>query len=202
MPTFDSAWDDITDASEITATLWNDLFNDIESFLTNIDDTFFVAGAIQPTVVDGTAMTLDDLSAGASEQLLSRETRHTGLWTQDGEVLQVETVEDALDLTPSVNSVRVLRINNATSGAVSIARFDDPTEGQVLLVIGSGADDITLTDATLAAAATAGEIVSGEAAWHTGVASGMTIQAFRASTFGGQASVIVWGAISTKITFT
>lgn len=145
MPTFDSAWDPITDAGQITTTRWNDLFGDIRSFLENLDDSFFQAAAVQPTIMDGTAATLSDLSGGPTEQVITRASAITGKFRRDGTTIKNQKVEDAADLTPSVTNVLVMVIDNSQGSTKTITRLDDGQEGQEILLFLTGANDVVLT---------------------------------------------------------
>lgn len=133
MPTFDSAWDDLTAISDLTTSRWNDVKNDLKTWLAALDDDFFGANTLLAAVIDGVAMTLDDPSAGASEQVITRQTRTTGSWSEDGTVLHPVT-EFANDTSPDVTGVHTLFLS-ASAGALIVTRFDNGTEGQVIKVI-------------------------------------------------------------------
>lgn len=142
MPTFDSAWDDLTAISDLTVTKFNDIINDLQTWLVALDDDFFATAALDSDVIDGDAMTTGDPSAGASEQVLSRETRITGKLTEQGNTQWTLTQFDN-DATPDVSGVRAV-LSRASGGALTITKFENGTEGQVLMVVRyDGANDIT-----------------------------------------------------------
>jgi hypothetical protein len=192
MPTFDSAWDAITSTTQLTVSRWNDVLGDLETWLDGgIDDTFIAAGALSPDRINGTALTL----TGAGTQTATANLTFTGDFTIGGEFLRTAVTEDGSDLTPSVNGVNVLYIDNTQGAAKTFTAFDDPVEGQELKVYAFGGDDVKLQGVAADGTELLGEIINAQAAAdldYTAAADVCLVAFYRATDLNGDLNAVVW----------
>lgn len=150
MPSFDSAWDVITNLSDLTVTRWNDVTSDLKTWLGGgLDSSFFALASLDADIVDGEAATLDD-PAVAGPQVFTRETRFTGKTSLENELHPVteENWPDvpSVDTTPAVNAVRTLFVKNNSGASQTITRFVGGQEGQVLRVVLNGASETRIAN--------------------------------------------------------
>jgi len=75
MPSFDAAWTDLTAIAQLTTTRFNDIKNDLQTWLVALDDDFFGSNVLDANKIDGTGATLGDPAAGPSEQVVTRQTK-------------------------------------------------------------------------------------------------------------------------------
>jgi hypothetical protein len=155
MPSFGAHWNAITAIGDITVVRWNALFNtDLKAWLNEtIDTTFLGAGAVGSDRIDGEAMTLDDPSGGASEQVVTRQTKFSGTkalqfnmnvrWTRtavsDADYT-AQITDDVVAYTALTAGKQVTLPLAATAGAGWVILVKDESGG-------AGANNITIARA-------------------------------------------------------
>lgn len=187
-----SHWQSLASNEAITTGKWNSLISDLATAINGgLDRANMVDAGLLPGDLDGTAFTLDDgsITGNSGAQTVTRQTAWSNTF------VNAETVISGSDTTPSVDGVRTLHIDNTTGSAATITRFDDPVEGQELIVFMYGADNVTLQATAVGSIANNGEIITATASGTdvTYVSTDeVTIARFHATDLGGDYANVVW----------
>lgn len=160
-----SRWLDLASGDTLTSAIWNGVKDDLISAINGgLDQDNFSSAALLAAVGDGVFATLDDPSAGASTQTISRNTTFNGTVLQDGTYKKTVTVDATTDTTVDVTDISAIILRNDVVNANrAITAFTNGVAGQIIdvtLACNTGAGTtyyIQLTDSSYSP--TAGQFV-------------------------------------------